>query len=230
MSAFISFAQLEYVLRLVISAACGMLIGFERKNRMKEAGIRTHMIVAIGSALMMIVSKYGFFDLAAYAQYSSLLKVDASRIASQIVTGIGFLGAGVIFVRNQNITGLTTAAGIWSTAGIGMAVGAGMYGIGIAATLLILLTQYLMRWDNQFPRFMPATSAELSVQLLPDNANLSQMINLIHRSGSAVVSMSVSHKKAKMRVELHVRLPQGKESASLVEALNREPYVLSVKN
>ena len=87
----------------------------------KEAGVRTHLIVAIGSALMMIVSKYGFSDTIA-----DLGKADASRIASQILTEVGFLGAGTIFIRKNAISGLTTAAGIWATAGIGMAVGSGL--------------------------------------------------------------------------------------------------------
>lgn len=126
----------EYFLRILISGLCGIMIGYERKNRLKEAGIRTHLIVAMGAALMMVVSKYGFSDILAEGG-----KADASRIASQIVTGVGFLGAGTIFVRKNIISGLTTAAGIWTTAGIGMAVGSGMYGVGILTAVAIVIVQ-----------------------------------------------------------------------------------------
>lgn len=126
--------QMEYVLRIVLAAFFGMIIGHERKNRNKSAGIRTHAIVALGAALMMVVSKYGFADVA---------KVDASRIASQVVSGVGFLGAGVIFVRNNLVSGLTTSAGIWATAGMGLAMGAGMYVVAICSTILMVLTQAL---------------------------------------------------------------------------------------
>lgn len=137
--------QLELIGRCVLAALCGALIGLERKNRLKEAGLRTHLIVALGSALMMVVSKYGFFDVLRYAQSTGMvIKLDPSRVAASIVSGIGFLGAGTIFVRKQVINGLTTAAGLWSTAGIGMAIGAGMYAVGIVITLFQFVVQILL--------------------------------------------------------------------------------------
>ncbi len=129
----------EYALRIVLAAICGGFIGRERSNRRKEAGIRTHTIVALASALMMLVSKYGFNDLA----FGEDFRLDPSRVASQIVSGVGFLGAGVIFIQNRSVTGLTTAAGIWATSGIGMAIGSGMYTIGIFASLVIILVQVI---------------------------------------------------------------------------------------
>jgi len=131
----------EFFLRMIVACLCGIAIGIERKNRAKEAGIRTHCIVACASALMMIVSKYGFFDL---ASIDGTRIADGSRIASQVVSGIGFLGAGIIFVQKQTVKGLTTAAGIWATSGIGLALGAGMYSIGIVATAIILVMQYTL--------------------------------------------------------------------------------------
>ena len=129
--------NLEYLLRMIVASICGGIIGFERSRRRKEAGLRTHIIVALGSALLMIVSKYGFMDIGDIPG----MRVDAARIAANVITGISFLGAGMIFVRDVSIKGLTTAAGIWSMAGIGLAIGAGMYFVGIFATLLILLIQ-----------------------------------------------------------------------------------------
>ena len=99
--------ELEFLLRIVLSIICGAGIGFERETRLKTAGIRTHIIVSLGSALMMIISKYGFGDVL----QSSNIGLDPSRIAAGIVTAVGFIGAGVIFVRNQTISGVTTAGG-----------------------------------------------------------------------------------------------------------------------
>ena len=136
---FFEFSNLivnsEYLLRIIVASICGCAIGFERKNRHKEAGMKTHAIVALGSALIMVVSKYGFSDVA---------QPDASRIAAQVVSGIGFLGAGIIFIRNNIVSGLTTAAGIWTTSGIGLCVGAGNYFVGIVSTILILALQEIL--------------------------------------------------------------------------------------
>ena len=132
--------SLELILRIFISCLCGAIIGLERTVRLKEAGIRTHTIVALGAALMMTVSKYGFYDMITELG----VNVDGSRIASCVVTGISFLGAGVIFVRGNSIKGLTTSAGIWATAGIGLALGAGMYFVGISAALVLILVHFIL--------------------------------------------------------------------------------------
>ncbi len=148
-------AQNGYLLiRMLTAGVCGSIIGLERSRRQKDAGIRTHMIVALGAALAMIVSKYGFFDL---LQYEGL-RADASRIASNVITGVGFLGAGVIFVRDVSIKGLTTAAGIWTTASVGLAIGAGMYSVGFGATILMVVFQlifhrFFMRLENTANEF-----------------------------------------------------------------------------
>ena len=133
-----------YVFRLVVASVCGVVIGFERTNRAKEAGLRTHCIVACASCLMMLVSIYGFINI------PNITNRDPARIAAQIVSGIGFLGAGMVFVKRQMISGLTTAAGIWATAGIGMAIGCGMYVVGVSGTLLILLAQTILHFRSRF--------------------------------------------------------------------------------
>lgn len=140
--------ELEYFIRVVIAGICGIMIGYERKNRAKEAGVRTHCIVACAAALMMIVSKYGFADLA--GNPLGTRGADPARIAAQVVSGVGFLGAGMIFVQRQTIKGLTTAAGMWATAGIGMAIGAGMYIIGIAVALFIIVIQTVLHKNMRF--------------------------------------------------------------------------------
>lgn len=118
----------ELIVRLVLAGILGGLIGAEREYRAKVAGIRTHLLVALGAALMMIVSRYGFDG-----------QGDPARVAAQIVSGIGFLGAGAIIVQRHSVHGLTTAAGIWVSAGIGMAIAAGLYTVGIATTVLSLI-------------------------------------------------------------------------------------------
>lgn len=131
--------ELILIFNIVFSAVLGFLIGLERKFRSKEAGIRTHTVVCIGAALMTVVSKYGFADLSVDGSTVG----DPSRIAAQVVTGIGFLGAGMIVYRKNAVHGLTTAAGVWATAGIGLACGAGMYLVAAAATAVVIGFQAL---------------------------------------------------------------------------------------
>jgi putative Mg2+ transporter-C (MgtC) family protein len=127
----------ELILRIFVAALLGGLIGLEREYRSKEAGFRTHFLVAMGSALFMIVSAYGFSD----SMNNELQRWDVSRVASQVVSGIGFIGAGTIIFRKQEnvVSGLTTAAGVWVVAAIGLACGGGMYKVAVASTLLVLI-------------------------------------------------------------------------------------------
>ena len=138
-------SQLYYIARIVVAGICGIFIGLERKNRSKEAGVRTHFVVACASALMMVISKYGFGDIV--SETVGGRGADGARLAAQVVSGIGFLGAGMIFVHKNTVTGLTTAAGIWATSGVGLAVGAGMYAIGIVTSALIVIAQILLHKD-----------------------------------------------------------------------------------
>jgi putative Mg2+ transporter-C (MgtC) family protein len=148
---FIEAYHINLIFRIIVSGLCGIAIGFERNNRAKEAGIRTHCIVACASALMMIISKYGFYDLIQSAVSNGVdVRLDPSRMAQGIVTGVGFLGAGMIYIQRGSIKGLTTASGIWATSGIGMAVGAGMYIIGITCTVIILGVQFFFHHKTKF--------------------------------------------------------------------------------
>ena len=133
--------ELTYLLNILLAVVLGFAIGYERKLRYKEAGIRTHTIVCAGSALIMVVSKYGFGDS---------IEADASRVAAQIVSGIGFLGAGIIIYRKHEIHGLTTAAGVWATSGVGMAAGAGMYIVAAGATVVIIGVQCIFHIRCKF--------------------------------------------------------------------------------
>lgn len=143
MSSFL-MEQLPYFVRILLACICGGVIGIERQQRTKVAGTRTHMMIALASALMMIISKYGFFDVVGMEGISC----DASRVAAGIITGIGILGGGIIFTGKQGyVSGMTTAAGVWVTVGIGMAVGAGMYTLSIVTTILVVLIQMVFHKD-----------------------------------------------------------------------------------
>ena len=125
----------DFIIRIGVAGLLGAMIGIEREIRSKEAGLKTHFLVAVGSALIMVVSKYAFSDIV----FEEHMSLDPSRIAAQVVSGVGFLGAGTIIIQKQVVKGLTTAAGLWATAGIGLAIGAGMYVVGIGATILVLI-------------------------------------------------------------------------------------------
>ena len=138
--------NIEMCLRLVLAFIIGGIIGLERSNRFKEAGVRTHIIVCCTTALIMLISKYGFADMgsAEIMEFYGSKGADSARIAAQAVSGISFLCAGVIIKVGGNIRGLTTAAGIWMTAGLGLAIGAGMYVVTGFTVLLILVLQYVL--------------------------------------------------------------------------------------
>ncbi len=153
-----------YLLRILIAAVCGGCIGLEREQRLKNAGIRTHILVAMAASLMMIVSKYGFFDVVVF----NSIQADASRIASSVVSAIGFLGAGVIFVRKDNVIGVTTAAGLWGTVGVGITIGAGLYITGIAMSVLMIFIQFIMHYKKL--AFSHAITG--SVTLIPNDPSI----------------------------------------------------------
>jgi putative Mg2+ transporter-C (MgtC) family protein len=136
----LSHVQLEILLRLAVAAVTGMLIGAEREMREQAAGLRTHILVAVGSCLFTLVSVYGFDAFS--APHAS---IDPSRVAAQIVTGIGFLGAGAILREGVTIHGLTTAASLWIVAAIGMAVGVGMYWAVAIAAVITIVALWLLR-------------------------------------------------------------------------------------
>jgi putative Mg2+ transporter-C (MgtC) family protein len=134
--------QLDLALRLAVGLALGAVIGFERELHSQPAGFRTHSVVALGAAIFTVVSAFGFEGIGA----------DPTRIAAQIVSGIGFIGAGTIIQARGQIRGLTTAASLWSVAGIGMAAGAALYGVAVIGTVLMLVILSLFDWAESYAR------------------------------------------------------------------------------
>lgn len=169
-----------FILRLAVAAVLGGIIGLDREYRAKEAGLRTHFLVALGSALFMIVSMYGFGE-GAFG--------DPGRVAAQVVTGIGFIGAGSIMIHKQFVRGLTTASGLWATAGIGLAIGGGMYWVGIAAMLLTLAGLELSTLIFK----SVGIHTSLLIFSTSDDENLTKVLAQIHEKGYNLVSYEASH-------------------------------------
>lgn len=216
--------QFELLLRLVVAGVCGFLIGYERTNRLKEAGVRTHMIVALGAALIMIVSKYGFDDLLGIKGYD----LDPSRIAAQIVSGIGFLGAGMIFVRKQSINGLTTAAGVWTTAGVGMAIGAKLYVIGIAATALVLLIQILLH--KNFRWIHLPTTEQIDIEFMESADAISFVQERFAANRIEIISLKAEKTgDGFLDVELNVKLSQNYDISKLMNLFKENSHVKSIE-
>ena len=202
------FTELEFFFRILIAGICGGLIGYERNNRLKEAGIRTHLIVALAAALIMVVSKYGFSDVTTLKGVA----LDPSRIAAQIVTGVGFLGAGMIFVRNQTISGLTTAAGVWATAGIGMTIGAAQMTLHKNFT-----------WLN-FP-----VAEQISMEIEDTGDGVASIRDKLLSHNLEIISMkSRNNGNGLISLDLYVKLPRNYNVTQLMSLLSDNPHIKSI--
>ena len=201
----------EFMLRLAVAGLLGAAIGFEREYRAKEAGTRTHFLVAVGSCLIMIVSQWGFQDILRMPLEGVEVRFDVSRVAAQIVSGIGFIGAGTIMMQKQVVHGLTTAAGLWAVAGIGMAIGGGLYVLGVAATIFALIALEAMRFLLRNFR----TRSSCLVFLTRDREMLIQVTNELNANDFHIMSYSVSSEKSgkdeRIRVKMWIRehVPNG---------------------
>ena len=201
-AALTAFDNLEFFIRIVLAAALGALVGLERSKRQKEAGVRTHCIIACTSALFMILSKYAFVDTAIGAD--GLRGADPARIAAQVVSGISFLGAGVIFKNGNSIRGLTTAAGMWGTAAIGMAVGAGMYWLGLIEAAILVAIQIIL---HRFPVGADAlTTQEILVEMEDTPELQAQFDALLQSHNGQVVESSLSRDEGYLRMEITAKL------------------------
>lgn len=205
----------EWFLRILIAGMCGAFIGYERRNRNKEAGIRTHSIIALGAALIMIVSKYGFPDVNEY---------DAARMAAQIVSGVGFLGAGIIFVRHGTVSGLTTAAGMWATAGAGSCIGAGLYDVGIMATLCVAGLQFIFH-KGVFRKFTNQGQI-IQIQVTQDSSALADIQHTLKKHAVSIQSMKVEvMDRETLFIEVDGVTPQSFNREELLEEMMDKKYM-----
>ena len=195
------YDNLEFLIRLLLSAGLGALVGLERSKRQKEAGVRTHCIIACTSALFMILSKYAFMDL---VDISGIRGADPARIAAQVVSGISFLGAGVIFKNGNSIRGLTTAAGMWGTAAVGMAIGAGMYWVGLIEAAILVTIQIIL---HRFPVGADAlTTQEILVEMADTQEMRDKFDELLARHRGQVTESSLTREEGYLRMEITAKL------------------------
>lgn len=195
------FDNLEFFIRIVLAAILGALVGLERSKRQKEAGVRTHCIIACTSALFMILSKYAFVDLVGVA---GLRGADPARIAAQVVSGISFLGAGVIFKNGNSIRGLTTAAGMWGTAAVGMAIGAGMYWVGLIEAAVLVGIQIVL---HRFPVGADAlTTQEIVVEMTDSDELLGRFDALVKSHRGQITESSLTRQNGVLCMEVTAKL------------------------
>ena len=207
--------EMEFLWRLLAATAMGAAIGIEREYHAKEAGIRTHLLVALGSCLFMILSAYGF-DAFLAKDHTSF---DPSRIASQVVTGIGFIGAGTIILQKQVVRGLTTAAGLWVTAAIGLACGIGMYVIAIVTTVLVLVSLGVI--NIYLPYF--AQKERMITFLIEDYKVLTDVLESLRKEKITILNYEM-HKDAdenngKMLVSIEIRMRKYDNTKGIVSIL-----------
>ena len=195
------FDNLEFFIRIVLAAILGALVGLERSKRQKEAGVRTHCIIACTSALFMILSKYAFVDLVGV---DGLRGADPARIAAQVVSGISFLGAGVIFKNGNSIRGLTPAAGMWGTAAVGMAIGAGMYWVGLIEAAVLVGIQIVL---HRFPVGADAlTTQEIVVEMTDSDELLARFDALVKSHRGQITESSLTRQNGILCMEVTAKL------------------------
>jgi putative Mg2+ transporter-C (MgtC) family protein len=212
---------------LSLAAVLGGLIGVERELREREAGLRTHLLVSLGSALFTIVGAYGFHEF--LDSGANVVRADPTRIAAQIVTGIGFLGAGAIIRQGLSVRGLTTAATLWVVAAVGLACGAGYYSAAVITTALVLLALYPLRIIayRVLVRFRPE-DGHLLVELRAGAAP-GEIIDAIEATGARVDSVVVSQEGDRRRLELGLNLPKNARPPELVLKLADVESVVEVQ-
>jgi putative Mg2+ transporter-C (MgtC) family protein len=212
---------------LALAAVLGGLIGIERELREREAGLRTHLLVSLGSALFTIVGAYGFHEF--LSSGATVVRADPTRIAAQIVTGIGFLGAGAIIRQGLSVRGLTTAATLWVVAAIGMASGAGYFSAAVITTALVLFSLWPLRIFafRVMTRFRPETD-RLLVQLASGESP-APLIEKLESLGGSLQSLEVGHEADRRTVLMDVTLPPRSDAPAIVSQLSQLDHVLEVR-
>jgi putative Mg2+ transporter-C (MgtC) family protein len=214
------------LLRLSTAAALGGAIGMERELRERQAGLRTHLVVCLGSALFTLVSAYGFHEF--LVSGGSLVRTDPTRIAAQIVSGVGFLGAGAIIRQGLSVRGLTTAATLWLVAAIGMATGAGYYSAALFTTVAALLTLGPLRTAAYkiVHRYRPEVD-RLLVEI-PTGGSPGSVVEAIERSGGHVRSLEIAQEADRRAIAVDIEL-HGVAAPEVVAAVGEVDGVLEVR-
>lgn len=217
--------MLNWIIRILIGAICGFAIGFERKSRSKEAGIRTHTIVCMAAAIMMVVSKYGFSDQ--IPNHDGVRGGDSARIAAQVVSGIGFLGAGIIFYKRDFLHGLTTAAGIWATAGIGLAIGSGMIVVGVFSTVVLVLLQVILHKPIKF--FKGKTTTVLKISVTIDSADIIDKLTYIFEVKKFLRFKTITTETGAVTGDIEVATEANFSARELYEISKSHSFIKSIE-
>jgi putative Mg2+ transporter-C (MgtC) family protein len=219
---------LDMTARLAVAAALTGLIGLERELRERAAGLRTHMLVGVGAALFTIVSAYAWTDFVFSRQGGTIL--DPTRVAAQIVTGIGFLGAGAIIRQGISVRGLTTAAGLWVVAAIGMAAGAGYYSAALVATGLVLVGLGPIRWleGGVLIRRLRGGTRVLEVDLHQERA-VGPVLDALEERRVRVNRIELDDDGERRLMRLELDLSAGAPAVELVDDLARLDEVAAVR-
>jgi putative Mg2+ transporter-C (MgtC) family protein len=217
----------EELLRVVVAAGLGGLVGLERELREREAGFRTHLLVSVGSCLFTLVSAYGFHEFLVGG--GNIVRTDPTRIAAQIVTGVGFLGAGAIIRQGFSVRGLTTAATLWVVAAIGMASGAGYYSAAVITTALVLFSLWPLRIIafRTMNRFRPETDRLLAQ--LPAGESPALLIERLEQLGGELETLEIGHEADRRTVLMDVKLPPKADAPGIVAKLSELEPVLEVR-
>jgi putative Mg2+ transporter-C (MgtC) family protein len=216
----------EVAVRLAVAAALTGAVGLERELRERAAGLRTHMLVGVGSALFTIISAYAWGDFIFDRTQGTAF--DPTRIAAQIVTGIGFLGAGVIIRQGLSIRGVTTAAGLWVAAAIGMAVGAGYWGAALIGTGVVLVGLGPLRMAEGWVVRRRREGGTLEIDLRPEEP-LAPVLGVLEGRRARVSRIHLEEEETGRELRLEVRMPPGVSGRDLVEELTRLDEVTGVR-
>ncbi len=204
----------DLILRLVVACVLATIVGFDREYRAKDAGVKTHFLVALGSALFMIISRYGF---------DNSTQVDFSRVAAQVVSGIGFIGAGTIIFQRQVVRGLTTAASLWAVSGIGMAAGGGLFSVAVAATIFTLIG--LEAFNTLFRKL---GLRRIYISLLTSKREVAQRVYIdLQQVGYQIISYEMNRldSSSGYRIEVVVRSLIGNDEKGFIEVLHTNPDI-----
>jgi len=215
------------LLRIVVAAALGGAVGIERELRDHDAGFRTHMLVAVGSALFTIVSAYAFRDFLVGG--GAGVRADPTRIAAQIVTGIGFLGAGAIIRQGLSVRGLTTAATLWVVAAIGMAVGAGYYGGAVITTAVVLVSLWPLRVLARMGTSRFGAQKSTLVAQLAAGASPGPLLDEVERLGARVKAVEIGHEGDRRTLLLDVTMPPQTDAPRVIAQVGDLDDVLEVR-
>lgn len=209
----------EVIVRLFLAAIMGGAVGIDRQRYEWAAGLRTHMLVCLGSALIMIVSAYGFADI----QAAEHVSFDPSRVAAQVISGIGFLGAGtILFLKHEVVKGLTTAAGLWTVAGIGLAIGGGLYFAAAATTILVLIILVVIK-PYKKRLIVERRQTEIQLKFNKDQVSLSKLENILNDNKIIYNHLKFTSSKEDNTYALEIRLNKSvsnKTVLDFVQSLN----------